>query len=64
MTNFFKKAFQDIKESAQAQHKLDKANWNAAKAKSKAQWEEAKAMCNPEKQQISELQQHRHASIL
>ena len=44
---FFKKAFGDMKESTKAQHEVDKANWNAAKAESKAQWEEAKAMSKP-----------------
>lgn len=48
MTEFFKKAFADMKESAKAQHEVDKANFAAAKAESKAQWEEAKAMGNPE----------------
>ena len=49
MTEFFKKAFNDMKESAKAQHEVvDKANFAAAKAESKAQWEEAKAMRNPE----------------
>ena len=42
MANFFKKAFQDMKESAKAQHEVDKANLEAVKAESKAQWEEAK----------------------
>ena len=42
MANFFKKAFQDMKESAKAQHVVDKANLEAVKAESKAQWEEAK----------------------
>ena len=44
---FFKKAFSDMRESTKAQHEVDKANWNAAKAESKAQWEEAKAMSKP-----------------
>ncbi|MBQ8509491.1 MAG: hypothetical protein IJ493_06230 [Clostridia bacterium] len=48
MANFLKKAFSDMKESAKAQHEVDKANFAAAKAESKAQWEEAKAMGNPE----------------
>ena len=39
---FFKKAFSDMKEDAKAQHEVDKANFAAAKAESKAQWEEAK----------------------
>ena len=42
MTEFFKKAFQDMKESAKAQHEVDKANFQAAKAEAKATWEEAK----------------------
>lgn len=42
MANFFKKAFQDMKESAKQQHEVDKANFEAVKAESKANWEEAK----------------------
>ena len=42
--NFFKNAFSDMKESAKAQHEVDKANWDAARAECKAQWEEAKAI--------------------
>ena len=41
------KAFSSMKKNAKAQHEVDKANWNAAKAESKAQWEEAKAMSKP-----------------
>lgn len=37
---FFKKAFGDMKESAQAQHEVDKANLAAVKAESKANFEE------------------------
>ena len=44
---FFKNAFSDMKESAKAQHEVDNANFAAAKAESKAQWEEAKALGNP-----------------
>ena len=36
MANFLKKAFNDMKDSAKEQHKVDKANWEAAKAESKA----------------------------
>ena len=39
---FFKKAFDDMKESTKAQHEVDKAQFEAVKAESKAQWEEAK----------------------
>lgn len=42
MREFFKKAFRDMKESAKAQHEVDKANLNAVRAESRAQWEEAK----------------------
>lgn len=40
MTNFFKKAFKDMKESAKAQHEEDKANFEAVKAESRANFEE------------------------
>lgn len=49
MAEFFKKAFEDMKESAKAQHEVDKANFTAVKAESKANFEEAKAMSNPER---------------
>lgn len=48
MAGFFKKAFQDMKDSAKAQHEVDKANLDAVKAESRANWEEAKAMGRPE----------------
>ena len=38
--NFLKKAFKDMGESAKAQHKVDKANFEAAKAEAKANFEE------------------------
>ncbi len=44
---FFKDSFSDMKESAKAQHEVDKANLAAAKAESHAQYEEAKAMGDP-----------------
>ena len=34
--------FKDMKENARLQHEVDKANFCAAKAESKAVWEEAK----------------------
>ena len=37
---FFKKAFGDMKQSARAQHEVDKANLAAAKAEAKASFEE------------------------
>lgn len=45
---FFKGAFKDMQESAKAQHEVDKANFAAVKAESKANFAEAKAMGNPE----------------
>ena len=38
--NFLKKAFKDMKESAKAQHEVDKANLKAVKAETKANFEE------------------------
>ena len=38
------KAFKSMKESAKAQHELDKANFAAAKAEARANFAEAKAM--------------------
>jgi len=52
---FFRDAFSDMKESAKEQHKVDKANFAAAKAESKAQFAEAKAMGKPET--IKKMQQ-------
>lgn len=49
MGEFLRKAFRDMKESAIAQHEVDKANFAAVKAESKADFEEAKAMGNPER---------------
>jgi len=37
---FFKKAFREMKESAKAQHQVDKANFEAAKAEARANFEE------------------------
>lgn len=62
MFEFFKKAFSDMKESARAQHKVDKANFEAVKAESKAQWEEAKAMGRPETRKVA-MQSERDRQI-
>ena len=40
MGEFFKKAFSDMKESAKAQHEVDKAEFAQVKAESKANFEE------------------------
>lgn len=42
MAEFLKKAFKDMKESAKAQHEVDKANLEAVKAESRANFEENK----------------------
>ena len=39
---FFKRAFDDMKESAKKQHEIDKENFNSVKADSKERFEEAK----------------------
>ena len=57
---FFKNAFNDMKESAKAQHEVDKANMAAVKAESKAQWEEAKM--SPSQRQ-ARMQEERNAQI-
>lgn len=62
MGNFFKRAFHDMKESAKAQHEVDKANFEAVKAESKANWEEAKAMGKPETRKAM-MQAERDAQI-
>ena len=60
MGEFFKKAFKDMKESAKAQHEVDKANFAAVKAESKANWEEAKR--SPAQRQ-AKMQAEREAQI-
>ena len=60
MVEFFKKAFQDMKDSTKAQHEADKANFAAVKAESKAQWEEAKM--SPAARQ-AKMKQEREAQI-
>ena len=40
MGNFLKKAFQDMADSAKAQHEVDKAQFEAVKAESRANFEE------------------------
>ena len=57
---FFKKAFSDMKESAKAQHEVDRANFAAAKAEAKANWDEAKM--SPSQRQ-AKMQEDRDAQI-
>ena len=51
-----------MKESAKAQHEVDKANFAAVKAESKANFEEAKAMSNPERYK-AKMQEERDEKI-
>ena len=60
MANFLKKAFNDMKESAKAQHDVDQANLAAVKAESRATWEEAKM--TPAQRQ-AKMQEERDAQI-
>lgn len=57
---FFKKAFRDMKNSAKEQHKVDVANFEAAKAESRATWEEAK-MSPSQRQRL--MQEEREKQI-
>lgn len=59
---FFQNAFHDMKESAKAQHEVDKAEFAAAKAESKAQFAEAKANSNPNRRKAA-MQAERDARI-
>ena len=56
------KSFRSMKESAKAQHEVDKANFAAAKAESKANWEAAKAMGKPSTRKAM-MQAERDAKI-
>ncbi len=46
MSDFLKNAFLDMKESAQLQHEVDKANFQAIKTESKANFAEIKKANN------------------
>ncbi|MBQ2872712.1 MAG: hypothetical protein IJE89_01780 [Bacilli bacterium] len=50
---FLKRAFDDMKESAKKQHEIDKENFEAVKADSKARFEEAKKT-NPDFQEFKD----------
>lgn len=52
---FFRRAFSNMKESAKAQHKIDKENFNAIKAESKARFEEAKKI-DPDFQEFKDAE--------
>lgn len=58
---FFKNAFSDMKESAKAQHEVDKTNFQAAKAQSKAQFAEAKAAGSVKKRKAMQQKKNEEA---
>lgn len=60
--NFFKQAFSDMKADAKAQHEVDKANFEAAKAEARANHTEAKAMGKRDSRQKL-MQEKRNAQI-
>ncbi len=51
MTNPIKTAFSDMKESARAQHEIDKANLAAVRAESRANFQQARAGARLHKQE-------------
>lgn len=55
--NFLKKAFKDMAESAKAQHEVDKANFQAVKAESRANFEENRGT-NTLKKAKTDAKQH------
>ncbi len=59
---FFINAFKDIKRSASAQHEVDRAEFEAAKAESRARYEEAKMNGSPRRHQ-AHMQAERDAKI-
>ena len=61
---FFKKAFGDMKERAKAQHEVDKANFVAANAESKAQWEEAKMSPKARQKKMQEEREQQIAAAM
>lgn len=58
---FFKNAFKDMKEDAKAQHEVDKANFQAVKAESKATWEEAKMSPKARREKMNKERQEQIA---
>lgn len=52
---FFERAFDDMKESAAKQHEIDKENFEAVKADSKARFEEAKKV-DPDFQEFKDAE--------
>jgi len=57
MKEFFKKAFKDMKENTKRQHEVDKANFEAVKAESRVNFEEAKLSSGKIQEQMQKEQQ-------
>ena len=55
---FFKQAFRDMKESAQKQREIDKANFKAQKMETEAFYQEQKAKRNPEVRKMVQEQEY------
>ena len=55
---FFKRAFNDMKESTRRQHEIDKANFRAHKLEAKASFEEHKAMNRRDTRKAIEEKEH------
>ena len=55
---FFKRAFNDMKESTRRQHEIDKANFKAHKLEAKASFEEHKAMNSRETRKAIEEKEY------
>jgi len=54
MINFFKKAFESMKQSAREQREVDRANLEAVKAESRANLQEAKTSPSARQKKMSE----------
>ncbi|MBO5304869.1 MAG: hypothetical protein J6A99_04250 [Clostridia bacterium] len=57
MINFFKKAFESMKQSAREQREVDRANLEAVKAESRANLQEAKTSPSARQKKMSEERQ-------
>ena len=55
---FFKRAFNDMKESTRRQHEIDKANFKAHKLEAKATFQEHKAMSRRDTRKAIELREY------
>ncbi len=61
MFEFFKKAFKDIRDSARAQHEVDRANFAAERAEARKRYREAKLMRKRETRMVLEAERREQA---